>query len=140
MTTTPPAGDPTLTALARRAGGAIGATALLLGLSAAPVAAASVDDDATELLRLLNGERAAHGLAAVQPEATLGASARSHATIAWPHRDDECASSAIVTDVVRPGGAAGRSHVVAIVLGTSWGSFTESARYFASFIRVPGLR
>jgi hypothetical protein len=77
---------------------------------------------------------------AVLTAAKGSANAHSHAAIAWPHGDDECASSAIVTDVVRPGGAAGGSHVVAIVLGTSWGSFTESARYFASFIRVPGLR
>ena len=79
MTTIRPAGDPSLTALARRAGGAIGATALLLGLGVGPAAAAPAQDDAGELLRLLNGERAAHGLAAVHPEATLGAGARSHA-------------------------------------------------------------
>ena len=68
-----------MTALARRAGGAVCATALVLGLAAAPAAAAPTGDDATELLRLLNSERAAHGMAAVQTEGTLHAGARSHA-------------------------------------------------------------
>lgn len=54
-------------------------TAVLLALTAAPALAGVRDDLQTDVLRLINAERAARGLRAVQPDAALGRAATGHA-------------------------------------------------------------
>ena len=63
----------------RRIGSGLTAICLVVGVPATSAAATEVDADERQLLDLLNGARAAHGLPPLRVEATLDAGAADHA-------------------------------------------------------------
>jgi hypothetical protein len=100
-----------------------------------------------DLSRCVDGRRAPEHRVVLTLSRRDGAgkavAARKDVTVGWPKSDDDCPSTALVTDVVAHGPASGEptpdeAQVVAVlVLATAWAPHAESGRYLAAFVELP---